>query len=1048
MKRQGPEYEFVQRPAIELLRDMLGYEYVSGEDLERSSTSQVVLADRLGRRLQLINPGLSDAGVRDAIKALQQPMAMNLIDANEACHQKLSRWVTVNQFKDGKAYNKSVRFFDFENLENNEFLVVDELEVKGPRRSRFLDLVVFVNGIPIVVAECKEPGDPHGISQAADDLDVYQDRQSQITDAVSDLSDKQDKQEGVARLFHTVLFTLALKKTDAQYGTIGTPIHRYAQWKSCYPLSKYDIQKIFDGEATYQELVDSKTTRANGVATKVAEATSKYACSTSKPSVQDVLLTGMLAPKNLLDMMRNFVVFDRDGNKITKKVARYQQFEAVKRTVARVTCEDGAKPSERGGVIWHTQGSGKSLTMLWLCLSLRRETKLENPKLLIVTDRRDLDRQITETFINCGFENPVRASRVSHLRQMLRGASGQTIMTTVQKFRSEVDSLEPSSNGELKQTPEDPVLSDADNVFVLIDEVHRTEYGQFNANLRQSLPNATLLGFTGTPVPKTVLHFGAYIHKYTMPQSVKDGATVPILYESRLVDLDIWGGRELDPKFDEEFEELSADQKARLKMRAIKYGELQSRIGKISRDIANHYKENFAPDGFKAQLAVCSQRAAVTYHRFLSEHLGEEYPIAVLISGTADKESEINRIKEQFKDEEKIIDRFKDEGVEELAMIIVVDKYLTGFDAPIERVLYLDKPLRDHNLLQAIARVNRPMPEKGKSWGLIVDYWGVATHLKEALATFSQDLHVDEVMRKRNDETALAELNQAHSRLRDLFQEGLTRADITPWLEAIEMEDVRAVFVARYKAFYKAMEQVLPRPDALKFVADLAWFKRLRREALSHYSEKEDTFDKAFSERVSMLIDEHITAHDAKVLLEPVDVLDDDFDAELDKLTSDRAKASRMEHALKKTITIKLNEDPVFYSSLQQRLEEAIENHRQDRIDDLKKLNLLKSVRKEIVSGIDDTADDLGLSAEAFAVYGLVMKYLGDEEVSAGRDLAETILDTLEAELVLDWVKKQGVQKEMRRKIKRALRLTDLTKSDIEPLTIEIMDLARVRMAK
>ncbi|MCA9051055.1 MAG: type I restriction endonuclease subunit R, partial [Planctomycetaceae bacterium] len=726
------EFEDVQKPAFELLRMHFGYRYVPAEKLGdlRDSLSDVILTDVLAEKLREINPGITDNAIRDAIDALRQPLAMDLLEANEACHLALSKWKTVDEFRDGKPSTRNVRFFDFEHPENNDFLVVDELEVKGPRKTRRLDLVVFVNGIPIVVMECKNPGDSDGIEQA-----------------VEDLTDYQDANEGVVRLFHTVFLTIALQRHDAQYGTIGTPLQRYARWKSVFPRSKFDLERMLD----------------------------------AAPTVQDTLLAGMLAPENLIDLLRNFVAFDRDDGKVIKKIARYQQFEAVNLTLDRVI-RSKVTPDrrDRGGIIWHTQGSGKSLTMLWLCLKLRRATELENPTLLVVTDRTDLDRQISETFVNCGFENPTQASRVTHLRNLLSGPTGRTIMTTVQKFRDELDTDVSASVGNM-QSKLHPELTDADNVFVLVDEAHRTEYGRFNANLRRALPNACLLGFTGTPIPKSVLHFGPYIHKYTMKQAEKDGATKKILYESREVELAVWGNQ-LDAEFDNLFDDLSDDQKAKLKQRAIKFGQARPRIAAIAKDIVEHYRANFEKDGFKAQVAVSSQAAAAIYFEEINRHLGNgptgEPRVAVMISGTRDKNSPLNDLRDRFSPEDEWIDRFKSNGTDDLALLLVVDKYLTGFDAPIVRCLYLDKPLQDHTLLQAIARVNRPMPEKGKEWGLVVDYWGVARHLDRAMASLAEDLDVEDVMRRRNDEASLASLRQTHTDVYSLFPDGLSREDI------------------------------------------------------------------------------------------------------------------------------------------------------------------------------------------------------------------------------------------------------------------------------
>lgn len=994
--RKGPEFTDVQKPAFELLRDHFGYVYLPGEslDAERSSDAEVLLVDRLSQKLKEINPGLSDSGVRQAIDALRQPLAKGLIDANEACHHLLSRWVTVDEFEGGKPVGRSVRFLDFDNPEKNEFLVVDELCVKGPKHTRRFDLVVFVNGIPLVVGECKEPGDPHGIAKAVENLHAYQ-----------------NPEDGAVRLFHTALLCLALKKHDAQYGTVATPLTRYAQWKSTYPLTKFDLERLLG----------------------------------RTPTTQDILLAGMLAPTNLLDILRNFVVFDRQGGKIVKKLTRYQQFEAVNRAVSRVidpNVKDARR--DRGGIVWHTQGSGKSLTMLWLALKLRRQRELDNPSLLIVTDRKDLDRQITETFLNCGFENPIRASRVKHLRKLLTGPTGQTVMTTVQKFRDEVD---------LQKGSRHPVLSKAENVFALIDEAHRSEYGRFHAHLRRALPNACLFGFTGTPIPRTSMVFGPYIHKYTMPKSVEDGATVPILYEARMPELAVWG-KKIDPIFEAQFADLTFEQREKLKQQEVTERKLalaEDRIAKIAFDIAEHYKKFFEPDGFKAQVATCSQAAAAAYYNELKKYFPDR--VAVLISGTEEKGSELHKLREQFANEEAIIDSFKEDGVDKLAIIIVVDKYLTGFDAPVERVLYLDKPLKEHNLLQAIARVNRPMPEKDKTWGLIVDYWGVAGFLDKALAVFAEDLQVEDVLHKRNDDAAYETLRQRKTEVFAIFPDGLTRENIEPWILALEKEDIRAIFLARYREFYKALEQLLPDDRALQFLGDFAWLRRVRREMLVHYAEQEDTAIEGASPKVRELISQHIRAEDVTVLLEPVNILNDKFREEIEKLESSRAKASRMEHAVSRTITIKLREDPAFYESLQERLERIIEERRLERIDDVKEFQLLSSLRDDLRKGQSESAEAMGLDENSYAVFGLLGQHWGTKErggpsESKLSELASAIFDTLKAEAVIDWQSKEETQREMRRKVKRQLRLADCPADKIEELTTALMDLARVRLTQ
>ena len=992
--RRGPEYRHCQQPAVAVLVSAFGYEHRDGLsadfEAERSSESEVILTDRLTRKLREINGGITDDGIRQAVDALKLPVATGLLEANEKLYALLSRWVTVEEIDRGRPVGRSVRYIDFDNPERNEFLVVEEFKVKGPRNSRRLDLVVFINGIPAAVIECKDPADKHGMEHAVRDLLLYQDRV-----------------EGVPRLFHTVQLCVGMKKADAQYGTIETPLRRYARWKSTYPASKAEVTEQIGSE----------------------------------PTTQDILLSGMFRKGNLLDLIRNFIVFDRAGGRVVKKVARYQQFEAVNEAMRRILDRQSQTPMrDRGGVVWHTQGSGKSLTMLWLGVKLRRTPTLGNPTLMVVTDRRDLDRQITETFVNCGFENPQRAKRVRHLRQLLNGPPGQTIMTTVQKFRDEVD---------IRRGSMHPVLSDHDNIFVLVDEAHRSEYGLFNAHLRQALPNACLLAFTGTPISRTTSEFGSYIHKYTMPQSVTDEATVPILYESRLPELAVWG-KQLDPIFEAQFRHLTEEQREALKKQEIterKVALAQNRVERIAFDIAEHYRQNFEPDGFKAQVVASSQEAAARYYAELSAYLPDR--VALLISEPSAKDSKLHRVREPFKDEAEIISQFTKGSANQLAIIVVVDKYLTGFDAPIERVMYLDKPLRDHGLLQAIARVNRPLPERDKTWGLIVDYWGVSKFLDKALASFDDEIDAQEVLQQRDDDEAYEDLRQKRKEVFGCFPDGLSRDDMEPWVLALEEDDDRAMFLERYRAFYTAIERLLPDPRALKFLGDFAWLRRIRRELVAQYSE-EDLIVADSSEKVRRLIDDHIRTEDIRVLLEPVEILSEKFEQEMEKLHSDRAKASRMEHAVSREITMKMHEDPAFYESIRDRLERIIAERKQKRIDDAKEYQLLMALRGNMKEERGETAESLGLSPKAFAFYGLLMRSSGDDGVPEEelRSLSQEILSGLEEQAVIDWVHKEEIQREMRRIVKRRLRLSNWPVDQLEETTTEIMDLARVRLTR
>ncbi len=1004
-----PERDQVHQPALDLLRDVLGYEIVTGASLreERGSDAEPWLEGRLLRALQRVNPGLSERGAAQAVAQLRAAIVSSPdpIEANEAAHALLSRWAAVEESSPVSGQlpvRRSVRFFDFDRPANNAWLAVSELSLAGATGMCRMDITVYVNGLPLAVIECKASDDANALASAAADLRHYQQTGG-----------------GAGRLFSTVHFCIGAARHDAIFGAVGADVRNYTRWKSLRPFTKPELERHIGRAVTSQ----------------------------------DQLLAGLLHRKNLLDHLRTFVAFERAGGRLVKKLARWQQWEAVNDTLARVLADGASELKDRGGVVWHTQGSGKSLTMLWLALKLRRCTALENPTLLIVTDRVDLDRQITATLRNCGFENPVPARSVAHLRDLLAGPPGQTILTTIQKFQDDRG----ESAVEAASSPRNPIARGG-RVIALIDEAHRTEYGVLHARLREALPDACLIAFTGTPIPKTLQKFGGYLHRYTMPQAVADGATVPILYESRLPELAVWG-RQIDPIFDAEFADLTDKQREELKRREVtsrKLGEATDRIETIAFDIFEHYRENFQADGFKAQVAACSQRAAARYFGALNRLLPGR--VAILISDPPKGATELWKLKDAFANEPAIIEEFKDSSGK-LAILIVVDKYLTGFDAPIERVLYLDRPLQEHGLLQAISRVNRPLPELNKAWGLVVDYWGVAGFLDKALKALHDDLPIEAIMDRRSDEHAFEALKQRLADTMACFPSGLARGNIEPWLQAIEPEDRRAVFHGRYRSFYQALERLLPDPRALGFLADFGWLRRIRLEARTAFCEQ-DIILPDCSEKVRALIDRHVKGEDVRVLLEAVSLLDKNFSKELQKLQSDRSKALRMRHAIKNTIHVRLREDPIRYETLRERLERIIKEYREGRIDDVKEFQMLMELSDDLVA-VDEEARNLGVTADVLPFFRLLQKaaegpdstgesHAAREDLPIETDkLANDMVALLRDLAVIDWTRKEEVQREMRQAVKRKLRLQYGFPSDqVESTALAIMELARVHFPR
>ncbi|MGH7269162.1 MAG: type I restriction endonuclease subunit R, partial [Polyangiaceae bacterium] len=496
--RSWNEANLSEHPAIRQLV-ALGYTFVAAETLEaeRESLKEAVLTGRLAKALRKLNPWLSDDNVHKAVRAITGVQATSLIEASQEVYTTLTLGKSFEQDRGDGKKSHDVRYIDFDDPSKNELIVTRQYKVKGAKKHIIPDVVLLGNGIPIAIVECKNPTLGEGWkAEAIDQFSRYQ----ELEDRYREL--------GAPKLFETMQVLVATCGHAAVYGTVTTPHRFYAEWKQPYPKTLDQLEAELG----------------------------------RKPIAQDVLFDCVLSPAHLLDIVRSFVVFERDAStgRTLRKLCRYQQFAAVNKAVQRV--RTAKKPTARGGIVWHTQGSGKSLTMLWLALKLRRDARHDNPTIVIVTDRVDLDEQITKTFVACGVPNPERAESVREMREMLSGPTGRTVMTTVQKFQELASAGDPKKRGARE---EHPVLSTAANIFVLVDEAHRSQYGGLAANLRQALPNACLFGFTGTPIDKkdrsTLQTFGSYIDTYTIEQAVADGETVPIFYEGRLPELRIIG---------------------------------------------------------------------------------------------------------------------------------------------------------------------------------------------------------------------------------------------------------------------------------------------------------------------------------------------------------------------------------------------------------------------------------------------------------------------------------------------------------------------------
>jgi type I restriction enzyme R subunit len=982
------EWEWVEEPAAELLRVLFDYKPLTAGDVRRlrdGLATEPVLTVRVAECLARLNPWLGADGVRRAVSSVTRIAAVDLMEANERGHTALSYGVTApHTDASGRRQDRTVRFFDFDTPSANTFEFARQVAIKGPRQDIIPDIMVYVNGLPLAVIECKSPAlaDPMGDA-------IRQFRRYEGRDEFAGL--------GAPRLFETAQLSIALARDVAKYGTTLTPARQWAEWKDPYPLT-----------------IDALSAQLGRA-----------------PTGQDVLLAGLLAPANLLDLVRNFVMFETiDGQRI-KKVARYQQFVAVGRAIERIRAAHN--PQRRGGVIHHTQGSGKSLTMVFLATKLRRLPEAENPTLVIVTDRTDLDDQITSQFKRSGFPNPIQAESGEALRKALSGGAGTTVLTTVHKFHSAV----PRRSS---------VISEAKNVFVMVDEAHRTQYGALAARMRAGLPNACMLAFTGTPIDKkdrsTREVFGDYLHRYLIDQAVQDGATVPIFYEMRDARLRI-DGHNLEHDIRAAFPELSDEEIEKLK-RGMRLQEKLAgapiRIEAIAEDILHHYRTTIEPNGFKAQIVTISREVAVSYVEALRRLDAPECALIMSSSHNDSARLQAHHLSKRGRDN--LISRFKKPD-DPLKILVVCDMLLTGFDAPVEQVLYLDAPLREHTLLQAIARVNRTA--ENKTYGLVVDYWGDNRRITDALELFSEEDGVLNAMRPISEKIQL--LESRHRAAMRLF-EGVDRANEEACVTLLEPDDVRAKFELDFQRFSEAMDMILPDPKALEdpYQPDLKFLARLRAVAGRRY--RDDRFDaKPYGAKIGSIITRHLSSQGVEQLLAPRDILDPAFRQYLDSLTSAEAKAAEIEHAIKHEIHVHRDENPAAYTSLWEQVEKIVNERREARVSAASALARLQEIADKVAgarAGSSPTGN--GLSGTA----GAILSFIDDTLTAEVRTVAASdVAKALEGyTVVVDWQHKEDVQRQMRRGIKERLRTIGMDPAKIEAVTAKVMDVARARLAR
>ncbi len=981
-----------QIPALQLLIN-LGFEYLTPSRAlaeRQGRIGNILLEGILREQLKILNrisyKGreflFSEENIQTAIQTLKNVKYDGLLKTNEAVYDLITLGRSLEQTIEGDSKSFNLHYIDWRNPDRNVFHVTAEYSVERSRSTETArpDIVLFVNGIPLAVIECKSP-------------------KVEIEQAVSQ-SIRNQSDDYIPRLFSFVQMVLGVNKNEGKYATVGTSSKFWSAWKELRDkeediasfvekkLSPEQKDQLFKGDFSIcRSFFDDLEAKGERLLTG-----------------QDRILFSLCRPERLLALAFKFTVFDGG----IKKIAHYQQYFVVRSTLERIKQLD-REGRRQGGIIWHTQGSGKSLSMVMLTRNLALDPEIPNPRIVLVTDRDDLDKQLGNTFAACGLD-PNRATSGRNLLELVAEKKAGIVTTLIHKFDKALN---------LKKYQDD-----SNNIFMLIDESHRTNFGAFSTRMRQMFPLACYLGFTGTPLLKkeknSFVKFGGLIEPhYSINQAVEDGAVVPLLYEGRYVDM-VQNKAAIDLWFERHTQGLTKEQQADLKRKYAR-AEMLNKADQViymrAFDISEHYRASWQGTGFKAQLVAPGKAAALQYH----EHLNEIGMVTseVLIS-PPDMREGYEETDEEPTDEvvkfwQKMMKRYGNEDDynkqiinqfkfgPEPEILIVVSKLLTGFDAPGNVVIYLCKELREHSLLQAIARVNRL--HESKEYGFVVDYVGLLGELDKALTMYNAFEGFDEEDLAGTLTTINAEvgkLPQRYSDLWDLFKEVKNSYDEEAYEVLLADDALRADFYARLSDYAKTLGIALSTESFVmmiddeklrRYKADLKRFQNLKMSVKLRYAEAIDYRD--YEPKIKKLLDTHIQANEVIQLNEPVNI----FDSSTFKIVKEEqgvygkstaSQADTIAYATKKVITEKMDEDPAFYEKFSKLIQQAIEDFRAKRLSDLDYLNRVMEIRTKVVTRQhDDIPEKLTGNENAMAYYGVIKPFF--QTCVADPTMAETV---------------------------------------------------------
>ncbi len=1077
------ELSFVERPFLNQLKE-LGWRVIDQglgipEDPSvslRSTFREVILKDIFKSTVRKINvtadgqEWLTDRQLEELYDEILHQPGKSLLEANEDIFNLLLRTQVDRNDLTGEE-DPDVKLIDWHNPSNNSFIAINQFRVDTPgcvKKFIIPDIVLLVNGLPLVVVECKYQSEhcANPMYEAYRQLRRYSGQREETAEA--------KLAEGEPRLFHCNQLLIRTDGEKADFGSITCTEEYYFAWRSIWPDKYQDYEPPL-----------------------------------GKEREQEQLIQGMLPPETLLDIVRHYNVYMETGaGQKIKVLCRYQQYRACSKIVERL--KQGKTPTDRSGVVWHTQGSGKSLTMVFVIRKIRTDEELKDYKVLLVNDRIDLENQLGKTAKLA--ENSVNyIQSTEELKAELSDDTSNLNMVLIHKFHEDKDSKLPEYAAKAIYKEEIPtfekfgVVNSSDRILIMIDEAHRSQANDLANNLIEAFPNATRIGFTGTPLlaehyrdkfQRTIDRFGEYIDKYKLRDAVEDGATLQILYEGKTADTAINEKHDFDTKFEDLFKHRTDEEILAIKK---KYGtegdilESENRIEAICLDLVDHYVENILPSGFKAQVVCNSKLAATRYKTYIDKAVKERLAIekgkvqlddelihklellrsiVVISTGETNELAIFTETKNQVREwngVENFTKPFNFEDPEKrltgIAFLVVCDMLLTGFDAPIEQVMYIDKKVKEHNLLQTIARVNRVY--KGKSRGYIVDYIGLANHITEALKIYNEE-DVDDLKDSlKSIQNEIPILEERYNRLIQLFEkEGIERID--DWVnqniedeseEYLLMEDIieklenlklRADFEVYFSKFILSLDIVLPNKAASRYKVPAKRFGHLLFIARQRYQDRTISLGSA-GEKVKKLINQHVISLGINPKIPPIELLSDGFLDHLEQHSggNSKAKASAMEHALRKHYQVNMDKDPEFYKHLSEKLDLVIAQHKDNWNLLLEKID---EIRQEAMSGRTQIVDGLTLEETTFheMIYDNAFgsTIIPDEHEDKMKQMVCDVVGILRETIgiVNFWDNAPEVQK-VRGKISDKLIFTDIAEliEKSEELTTEIVDLAKNR---